>query len=430
MKKQLFFYFTFCLATLMTLLFTFACGRPQGVTGIGKTLRVAQSGTADVIGNDNLALQKAADRMKPGDVLEIGPGTYTMHNSLFIPSGVTVRGTPGQTILKKSDGVESPLAEDCDYGEHQLRVAKPEKFQPGMGIAIKDDSLPSGWDISVTTIQSVEGDLLRLHPMTLRDYNMAEQHGRVLNTFPILCAIETENVTFEDLIVDGNREKNAYLDGCRGGAIYFYISQNGIVRNCVARNYNGDGISFQITENIQVLNCESYGHAGFGVHPGTGSDRPVVKDCRLHDNGQVGLFLCWRVRHGEFTHNQIENNGQYGISIGHKDTDNLFVDNTITGNKKCGIYFRPETMGNSGHRCTFRNNSILNNGTAQSGYGVYIEPHAGNLVLEGNRIGESRSGSERTQRIGIYKTAAAGSLELKDNRLEGNLEKDVVEVTK
>ena len=39
---------------------------------------------------------------------------------------------------------------------------------------------------------------------------------------PILCAINVEKVTFEDIIVDGNRAANAYIDGCRGGAIYLY----------------------------------------------------------------------------------------------------------------------------------------------------------------------------------------------------------------
>ncbi|HVN79927.1 MAG TPA: hypothetical protein VMW38_13085, partial [Terriglobia bacterium] len=98
-----------------------------------RTITVAQSGTADVVGADNVALQNAADRLRPGDTLEIGPGTYEMNNSLFVPSGVTVRGVQGQTILKKSPGVESPLSDDGDYGESQISVVDPQKFRPGMG---------------------------------------------------------------------------------------------------------------------------------------------------------------------------------------------------------------------------------------------------------------------------------------------------------
>ncbi len=395
-----------------------------------RVVKVAQSGPADITGNDNVALQKAADLLRPGDTLEIGPGTYTMNNSLFVPSKVTVRGTPGQTILKKGPGVQSRLIDDGDYGERQLAVAEPEKFQPGMGLSVMDDTSASGWDVSVTAIAAVEGNLLRINPMTLRDYNVEEKHARVQNSFPILCAIQTEGVVFENLIVDGNREQNTYLDGCRGGAIYLHISRDAVVRDCVARNYNGDGISFQITENIQVLNCESYGHSGFGLHPGTGSDKPVVKGCRIHDNGQVGLFLCWRVRHGRFTDNTIENNGQYGISIGHKDTDNEFVNNTVSGNGFSGVYFRKETFANSGHRNTFRENTILDNGKGVKGYGFYVEPQATGIVIADNRIAETRGGASRTQRYGVYKAYGAGSVMVQGNRMAGHVDKDYYEASR
>ena len=101
-----------------------------------RVVTVAQSAPADFVGADNVVLQKAADSLQPGDTLEIGPGTYAMDNSLFIPSGVTVRGKAGQTILRKNAGVESLLAEDGDYGESQLRVAEPQRFRPGMGISV------------------------------------------------------------------------------------------------------------------------------------------------------------------------------------------------------------------------------------------------------------------------------------------------------
>jgi parallel beta-helix repeat protein len=403
------------------------CSTRSGQNDGPRTIRVAQDGQADVIGNDDAALQKAAGLLRPGDTLEIGPGTYPMRNSLFIPSRVTVRGVPGETILKKSAGVESRLAEDGDYGESQLRVLDPDKFQPGMGLSVLDDTLKSGWDISVTTVTAVEGNLLRIRPMTLRDYNVSELHALVRNTFPILCAVQAEGVVFENLTVDGNKDENAYLDGCRGGAIYAYIARDITIRNCVARNYNGDGISFQITDNVRVLNCESYGHTGYGVHPGTGSDQPTVKDCRLHDNGQVGLFLCWRARHGQFLNNTIENNGQYGISIGHKDTDNLFVGNTVSGNGFCGVLFRRETPSNSGHRNTFKDNKILNNGDAKQGYGFYVEPYAGNILVTGNRIADTRTGNERTQRYGIYVLPGAGPIRAQGNVMEGHSEKDYFE---
>jgi hypothetical protein len=394
--------------------------------GPGRTVTIAQSGTADVVGNDSAALQKAAGLLRPGDTLSIGPGTYEMNNSLFVPSGVTVRGVAGQTILRKSRGVESLLAEDGDYGESALLVTEPEKFHPGMGVSFWDDKLNSGWDVSVSTVASVEGRFLHITPMTLRDYNAEQLHGRVRNTFPILCVIDGANVTLQGITVDGNRAENSYLDGCRGGAIYLYHVRNVTVRNCTARNYNGDGISFQITDGVKVLNCESFGHAGYGLHPGTGSAYPVVQNCRLHDNGDIGIYLCWRVRHGKFTGNTIENNGHYGISIGHKDTDNEFTGNTIAHNGVSGVYFRNETFLNSGHRNTFRDNKVLDNGSEKEGYGFYVQPKAGDIVIENNQIADTRS-TGRTQRYGIYKVTGAGVVEYRNNTMTGHAERDYFE---
>jgi parallel beta-helix repeat protein len=388
-----------------------------------RVVTVAQSGSADVVGKDNEALQNAAHLLHPGDTLSIGAGTYTMENSLFVPSGVTVHGVPGKTVLRKSRGIESALVEDGDYGETFLAVADPQKFRPGMGIAVTDDTSNSGWAITVSSVASVKAPYVIVNPMTVRDYDEERLHARVTNTFPILCAIDGANIVLEDLIVDGNRAENAYIDGCRGGAIYMYRVRNVTVRNCTARNYNGDGISFQISDGVHVLNSESYGHAGYGIHPGTGSVNALVKDCRMHNNGDIGLFLCWRVRHGRFENNLIENNGHYGISIGHKDTDNEFVGNTIARNGITGVYFRKETPKNSGSRNVFRNNKVLDNGNVREGYGFYIEPHAGDLVIEGNQIADTR-GRSGTQKYGIYKAVGAGSVEARNNSMSGHSAQD------
>jgi parallel beta-helix repeat protein len=132
------------------------------------------------------------------------------------------------------------------------------------------------------------------------------------------------------------------------------------------------------------------------------------------------------VRHGTFTNNTIENNGHYGISIGHKDTDNEFTGNTIARNGVSGVYFRNETLLNSGHRNTFRNNKVLDNGGEQAGYGFYIQPKAGGLVIEDNRIADTRA-TGRTQRYGIYKAAGAGAVDWRNNTMSGHSAADYFE---
>ena len=79
---------------------------------------------ADIVGADNRALQAAVDFVAGlgGGVVEIGPGDYLMRDSLHLRSHVTVRGTPGKTVLRKADAAASSLAIDGDFGEEQITV--------------------------------------------------------------------------------------------------------------------------------------------------------------------------------------------------------------------------------------------------------------------------------------------------------------------
>ena len=127
-------------------------------------------------------------------------------------------------------------------------MAEPGKFRAGMGITILDDAqvarlgrqrFERGWR---------EGAYLLIRPMTLRDYDSGAETRACATRSPSSAPMNAEKVMFEDIIVDGNRAENDYIDGCRGGAIYLNTVRDVTVRNCVARNYNGDGISFQITD--------------------------------------------------------------------------------------------------------------------------------------------------------------------------------------
>jgi len=125
-----------------------------------------------------------------------------------------------------------------------------------------------------------------------------------------------------------------------------------------------------------------------GLHPGSGSQRPIIRNNRSYGNDQIGLFLCWRVKHGLFEGNEIRDNGQTGISIGHKDTDNVFRNNVIVGNGIYGIYFRNETEPMAGHRNLIENNTIQNNGNKEKGYGIYIDGETHDIKIVENKIGD------------------------------------------
>jgi len=373
---------------------------------------------ADIIGSDNRALQAAVDYVAGlgGGVVNIGPGTYLMKDSLHLRSNVTLIGQGDATVLRKCDGAKSALATDGDYGQEEVTLVNPSGFEVGMGVTVADDN-SGGFHTTVATIISQDGNVFAISKPLNADC-MVNRNASARNTFPMISGYYIENVRLERLVVDGNREKNDHLNGCRGAGIFLYRASKVQIINCVTHSYNGDGISFQQSNDIAVENCASYNNASLGFHPGSGSQRPIMKNNRAYDNGGDGLFLCWRVRHGLFEGNELRNNGQFGISIGHKDSDNVFRNNTIIGNKGHGIYFRNEPEYTGGHRNLLENNRIYDNG----GCGIYIDGETRDITIVGNEICDTRPQNEKTQQFGVWIGSKADRITIRGNKIEGNKE--------
>jgi hypothetical protein len=136
------------------------------------------------------------------------------------------------------------------------------------------------------------------------------------------------------------------------------------------------------------------------------------------NNGGDGLFLCWRVRHGLFEDNVLEGNARNGISIGHKDTDNLLRNNQVRNNAEEGVYFRDESLALAGHRNRLENNLIENNGQKKEVAGVRIRGATRDVVLKNNRIRDTRPAEARKQIIGIQLDEAAGPTVIGDNSID------------
>ena len=393
------------------------------------TVTVGPTG-ADVMGTDNVSIQKAIDRVAAagGGTVVIKAGTYLLANSVRLASHICLRGEgPGKTVLKKAPGVKSKLKIDADYGEMIARVEDSSGFAPGMGVTILDHGSPEGWKPSVRTVVSIEGNTLRFNRFLEIDYSVARQ-GEVFNTFPLIAGFEVEDVQVEDLTVDGNRAGSGILDGCQTAGIYFFHSQRMTLRNCVARDYPGDGISLQFVEAPLVENCEAEGNAYLGIHLGTGALLGIVRECRAHDNGRDGLYLCWRVQQARYERNQSWNNGRDGISLGHKDTDNTFIGNSSSGNARAGIYFRDEDSANSASRNAFEGNTLEDNGRpGEPGYAIRIEGETRDLKFVSNTIRSRRIDGVVVQPVGIYIGPKADWINVDQNLFLGEVEKAIID---
>ena len=374
---------------------------------------------ADIVGADNRALQAAVEYVAGlgGGVVEIGEGEYLMRDSLHLRSGVTVRGKKGRTILRKADGAATPLALDGDFGEQQITVADPAGFAVG-GVAIWDDHA-GGFHTTVGRITGRRGNTFAIDTPLMADC-LVSAHAKAAPVFPVVSGKDIEGAAIEDLVVEGNKDANAPLNGCRGAGIYLYRGFGTTIRGCVVRHYHGDGISFQQSNDVTVVDCVSEDNADLGLHPGSGSQRPVVKNCVARNNGTDGLFLCWRVRHGVFEDNRLEGNGRFGISIGHKDSDNLLRGNQVVRNASNGVCFRNESEGMSPHRNRLEGNRIEDNGRAPGTAGVRIGGEPSGLVFEGNVIRDTREGNGRTQTVGILVEGRVGPVTLGSNEIEAS----------
>ena len=373
---------------------------------------------ADLIGRDNRVLQAAVEYVAAlgGGLVEIGPGEYLMRDSLHVRSNVTIRGTRNKTILRKADGAASVLAMDGDFGEQQITVKDPTGFEVGAGVAIWDKG-SGGFHTTVARITGRRGSTFSIDKPLMSDCMMRSE-AQAATAFPVVSGYDVRGVRIENLVIEGNKKANVYLNGCRGAGIFLYRGYGTVIQNCQVRNYYGDGISFQQSNDVTVIDCLSHGNSHLGFHPGSGSQRPIVQRCVARNNGTDGLFLCWRVRHGLFEDNLLEDNGRFGISIGHKDSDNLLQRNRVFRNGSNGVFFRNESFPMAAHRNRLRDNLIEDNGTDGSAAGIRIRGETRGLIFQNNTIRDTREKSAQTQTVGVLIEQNVGNITLEKNQIE------------
>ena len=377
---------------------------------------------ADVPGFTSEAIQIALDAVKTrgGGIVKLNPGTFKIIRPVRLSDNTSLIGSGGTTILTKCDGFKTSFIIDADWGMLKAVVKDVSGFRTGMGIQLYDSGNNQGWDVTTAVITDIQDNTIYFDNRTVNDY-LASLNGTVTNSFSIIEAVDVENVKIADLVIEGNKNTNDYINGCRGGGIYIHKSRNCLVENVKVNEFNGDTFSWQITENITIRGCEASNGNGLGFHPGTGSDHSIVENCVSHNNKGDGIFLCWRVQNGIFRNNTVYGNGDNGISIGHKDTDNIFENNHVYENGSHGVLFRNENEQNSGHRNAFSNNVIENNGISRESAGFYIGGETHDIKIINNTIRSSGKGNQTTAILVGKKSSKITSA---DNKISGS--KDLV----
>ncbi|MEJ2703020.1 MAG: right-handed parallel beta-helix repeat-containing protein, partial [Sedimentisphaerales bacterium] len=373
----------------------------------------------DLRGKDDKAIQAGIDYLDRlgGGTLHILPGVYHLRNAIYLRPHITLRGSGEETVLKKSASVVTDLVRDSDWFEYGVQVSDPAGFTPGGGIMLRTKTGPGDWqyDVLRATITAIQGDVLFLDRLTQKNF-WIENDATAATIFPILTAENVDNVAVEDIVFDGSRGQNKHINGNFSGAVFIQYCNNWSFKNVKARDYNGDGFSFQVCDDIRFQNCSAINNADLGFHTGSGSQRSVFRKCTARGNSQ-GIYFCWSVSDGLAENCILSGNKKYGISIGHRDTDNVIRACTIEHNGEIGILFRKdENEFRCGHRNRVEDCLIRDNGSDGKGIGVDIQGKTHDITVQNTKFINTTGGS---QKQGVRTGKEAERIVLRDNTFEG-----------
>jgi len=347
--------------------------------------------------------------------VQVQPGTFRLRNAVYLPSHVRLLGSGADSILLKDPSTTTKLAADSDWFDQEITLEDASGFRVGDGICLRAKNPHNGGaTVCKRTLVARSGNRFKLD-RALRENFWLLGEATVATLFPLLSGENIADVTIENITLDGNRATNDNLDGNYAGCVFLQDCNRITMRGVTARHYNGDGLSWQICHDVIVEDCHSHDHAGLGLHPGSGSQRPVMRRNRLERN-DIGVFFCWGVRGGLAEANQIRDNRSYGVSIGHRDTNNIVRDNDIAQSGKAGVLFRPERGRDFAPHCNrLERNRITDSGPAD-GVAVDVQGQVASILITANDIRETR---EPMSRVGVRIGAETSDVRLADNRIEG-----------
>ncbi|MCF7789041.1 MAG: right-handed parallel beta-helix repeat-containing protein [Prosthecobacter sp.] len=350
---------------------------------------------ADIVGGDQRAIQAAVDYVGRlgGGTVHIKAGTYRLRNAVYLQTGVNLTGEGDLTVLIKEPSAMTPLKLDSDWYDQEITLHDASGFRVGDGVCLRAKDAKTGRQTVIKrTLVARSGNRFKLDK-ALRENLWQMNEATCATLFPLLSGELVNDVRIENLVLDGNREHNAKLDGNYAGCIFLQDCNRFHISGVTARNNHGDGISWQICHDVVVENCVSENNSGLGLHPGSGSQRPIIRNSTLRGN-DIGIFFCWGVKYGLAEGNQIEGN-RIGISIGHRDTDNLVTGNTIRGSKVNGLLFRPERGPDfAGHRNRIEKNRFIDN-APEAGAVIDIQGGTEAITISDNEFKETRGGKAR-----------------------------------
>lgn len=371
---------------------------------------------ADIQGTSEKALQAAVDYVARlgGGTVHVLPGTYRLRNAVRLASKVRLLGSGDESILVKEPSVSARLAANSDWYDQEITLADSAGFRIGDGVCLRTKRESGGQEVLKRTLVARSGDRWKLD-RPLRENFWLGGESTAATLFALLDGDHVRDVVIENLALDGNRANNDLLDGNYAGCVFLQDCNRVTMRNVTARNYHGDGLSWQICHDVRVENCRSLDHSGLGLHPGSGSQRPVMRGNTI-ERCDIGIFFCWGVKFGLAENNVVRDVRKHGISIGHHDNNNLIVGNRVERSGVAGVLFRPERGEDfAPHRNRLERNVVVDSGD-EAGAAVDVQGRTSQVSIVGNELRESRGPAKRS---GVRLGKETKEIRVAENQIAG-----------
>jgi hypothetical protein len=338
-----------------------------------------------------------------------------MRNSVFLQSRVRIVRSGTDSVLVKEPSVTTRLIVDGDHWDQEVALADPKGFQVGDGVRlVGKDPYGKGTNIVQRTLVARWGNRFKLDRRLEERFHLSGA-PQIAANFSLLQCTDVADVAIENLALDGNKAHNEMLD--RGafddGSIRLDGSNRITVRGVTVRDFYCDGIVWGISHDVVVENCRLHDGARLAIHSGSGSQRSIVRGNRVEQSAE-GIYFCWGAQHGLYEKNVIED-CSYGITIGHRDSDNLIRDNDIRRSREGGIRFRGGNRAFAPHRNRVEQNRIVDSGP-EKGVAVEVTGETEGVALVKNELRETRGPASR---IGILIAAETRDVQCVGNVIEG-----------
>ncbi len=233
------------------------------------TVTVRQSGSADVVGNDDAAIRAGLDRLgQAGGTLVLGPGRYTMRRSIFLPKDVVLRGEQGAVLALPPPALTAGAAA---AGTKELVIAGAHDFVGETRVQIlppvDSELFPDGVTekLDLVQLERVEGDrLFLLEPLPLE----VPAGSRVGYPHKVLQVHRSGRATIENLTFEGGRVESIPMPGHHQRCAIWSSAPFGyeeerlgppghgvVVRHCRFTDWYGRGVAFYNQEDGLVEGC-------------------------------------------------------------------------------------------------------------------------------------------------------------------------------